>query len=173
MSLTSHFSARLLRTVCTAALAAFSLLPAQAPDSTQVPVADSLSEQLPEAPGNGDTLVDAAATLEALSAVPDSVSNPEPGKDSAAPSRQIKSVLYLGSGENSPWFHLGVLYAVEAYSVPVDSVVGTSWGAFIGYLWAKGVALDDVQRILRDEDFSRILYSGKGAAGEPRYRLPV
>lgn len=175
MSLTSRFSARLFRTVCTAALAAFSLLPAQATDSTQALVADTLSGQLPESPGNVDSLADAAATLEALSTVPDSVQNrnPEPEKDSAVSSRQIKSVLYLGGGENSPWFHLGVLYAVEAYSVPVDSVVGTSWGAFVGYLWTKGVSLDDIQRILRDEDFSRILSSKEGFAGEPRYRLPV
>jgi len=175
MSLTSRFSARLFRTVCTAALAAFSLLSAQATDSTQALVADTLSGQLPESPGNVDSLADAAATLEALSTVPDSVQNrnPEPEKDSAVSSRQIKSVLYLGGGENSPWFHLGVLYAVEAYSVPVDSVVGTSWGAFVGYLWTKGVSLDDIQRILRDEDFSRILSSKEGFAGEPRYRLPV
>lgn len=62
----------------------------------------------------------------------------------------LKSVLYLGGGENSPWFHLGVLYAIEAFQIPVDSVVGTSWGAWIGALWTMGVSLDDIQRMMLD-----------------------
>ncbi len=63
---------------------------------------------------------------------------------------QLKTVLYLSGGERSPWFHLGVLYAVEEYGIPVDSVVGTSWGAWVGSLWTKGVALDEIQRLLMD-----------------------
>ncbi|MBR2074790.1 MAG: hypothetical protein IJ977_05910, partial [Fibrobacter sp.] len=54
------------------------------------------------------------------------------------PSGPKKSVLYLSGGERSPWFHLGVLYAIETYKVRIDSVVGTSWGAFVGYLWTHG-----------------------------------
>ena len=61
-----------------------------------------------------------------------------------------KSVLYLSGGERSPWFHLGVLYAIETYKVRIDSVVGTSWGAFVGYLWTHGMTLDDIQRVLLD-----------------------
>ena len=61
-----------------------------------------------------------------------------------------KSVLYLSGGERSPWFHLGVLYAIESYKVRIDSVVGTSWGAFVGYLWTHGMTLDDIQRVLLD-----------------------
>jgi NTE family protein len=61
-----------------------------------------------------------------------------------------KSVLYLSGGEHSPWFHLGVLYAIENYGVRIDSVVATSWGAFVGYLWTHGMPLDDIQRVLRD-----------------------
>jgi len=64
--------------------------------------------------------------------------------------RELKSVLYLGGGEHSVWYHLGVLYAIESYAIPVDSIVGTSWGAYVGYLWAKGVPLDDIQRALLD-----------------------
>lgn len=64
--------------------------------------------------------------------------------------RPKKSVLYLSGGENSAWFHLGVLYAIESYSIPVDSVVASSWGAYVGFLWAKGLSLDDIQRLLLD-----------------------
>lgn len=67
--------------------------------------------------------------------------------DSAAP---LKTVLYLGGGERSPWFQLGVLYAIEEYSIPVDSIVATSWGAWIGALWSRGVPLDDIQKLMLD-----------------------
>ncbi len=69
---------------------------------------------------------------------------------SSLPSGPKKSVLYLSGGERSPWFHLGVLYAIENYKVRIDSVVGTSWGAFVGYLWTHGMTLDDIQRVLLD-----------------------
>ena len=64
-----------------------------------------------------------------------------------------RTVLYLGGGSRSPWYSLGVLYAVRDYRVPVDSVVGTSWGAFVGSLWASGFELDEIQRILTDTLF--------------------
>ncbi|MBR4786190.1 MAG: hypothetical protein IK012_13205 [Fibrobacter sp.] len=90
-------------------------------------------------------------------------------------SKPLKSVLYLGGGENSPWFHLGVLYAIETYSVPVDSIVGTSWGAYVGALWAKGVAPDDIQRILLDSDLDSLAGFGAddASAGNERFAIPV
>jgi len=70
---------------------------------------------------------------------PDSLRNPKP-----------KSVLYLGGGEQSPWYYLGALYAIEEYKIPVDSIVATSWGAWMGALWSLGVSIDDLQRIMLD-----------------------
>ena len=64
--------------------------------------------------------------------------------------KKSKSVLYLGGGERSPWFHLGALYALEEYKIPVDSIVATSWGAWMGALWALGVSIDDIQRLMMD-----------------------
>lgn len=64
-----------------------------------------------------------------------------------------KTVLYLGGGIRSPWYSLGALYAVRDYRISVDSVVGTSWGAFVGSLWASGFELDEIQRILTDTLF--------------------
>ena len=64
--------------------------------------------------------------------------------------KNVKSVLYLGGGERSPWFHLGALYALEEYKIPVDSIVATSWGAWMGALWALGVSIDDIQRLMMD-----------------------
>ena len=62
----------------------------------------------------------------------------------------LKTVLYLGGGERSPWFQLGALYAIEEYGVPVDSVVATSWGAWVASLWTRGVPLDDIQKMMLD-----------------------
>lgn len=66
--------------------------------------------------------------------------------------KKTKSVLYLGGGERSPWFHLGALYALEEYKIPVDSIVATSWGAWMGALWSLGVSIDDIQRLMMDPD---------------------
>lgn len=77
----------------------------------------------------------------------------------AATDKKIKTVLYLGGGERSPWFSLGALYAIEAYNVPIDSIVATSWGAFVGALWARGLATDDIQKILLDKAI--VNYVGK------------
>lgn len=88
----------------------------------------------------------------AVVSVDSSSSQPEVLSDasSAGEKPALKTVLYLSGGERSAWFHLGVLYAIEEYGIPVDSVVGTSWGAWVGSLWAKGVPLDEIQRIMRD-----------------------
>ena len=77
--------------------------------------------------------------LWAMQLEPDSVQN-----------KNVKSVLFLGGGERSPWFHLGALYALEEYKIPVDSIVATSWGAWMGALWALGVSIDDIQRLMMD-----------------------
>lgn len=181
MSLTSRVSGRLFRTIFVAALTAFSLLaaqPSQSADSLQ-PI-DTLSANRPDSATALPPESGAVATLEALSAVPDSLQDSSKVADSSAtqePSapapHSLKSVLYLGAGNHSLWYHLGVLYAIEAYSVPVDSIVGTSWGAFVGYLWAKGVSLDDIQRILLDSDFAGLSSPDSAKVQGPRYVIPV
>lgn len=71
-------------------------------------------------------------------------------KKETTDSSSVKTVLYLGGGERSPWFQLGVLYAIEEYGIPVDSIVATSWGAWVGALWSRGVPLDDIQKLMLD-----------------------
>lgn len=91
--------------------------------------------------------------------------------------KNIKTVLYLSGGERSPWFHLGVLYAIEEFGVPVDSVVGTSWGAWIGALWAKGISPDEIQRLMLDSAIAPYVghdYSGVSLDSESdSYAWPV
>ena len=152
---------------CAAVLAAFSLLPAQEIDAlaaelngTQVVKQDSATApDTVQVPPVADTLVSPTAQDSAVA----SVSIP----------KTAKLVLYLGGGDDSPWFHLGVLYAIEAYSVPVDSVVGTSWGAFVGALWAKGVSPDNIQRILLDPDMAPIFDASEGTRHQNASSIPV
>ena len=101
-----------------------------------IPSLDSLVAQVDS--------VNRIAPSSADSATP--VAQPLPEKSSAP----LKTVLYLGGGERSPWFQLGVLYAIEEYGIPIDSIVATSWGAWIGALWSRGVPLDDIQKMMLD-----------------------
>lgn len=149
-----------------AVLAAFSLVHAQEIDALAA-----------EGSGTVVSVPDSAVRDSALQS-PEVQAQPPSALDSAVAAVSLpaakKSVLYLGGGEYSPWFHLGVLYAIEAYSVPVDSVVGTSWGAYIGALWAKGVSPDDIQRILLDSDMDAVMNSGEEKSTEnDRFAIPV
>ena len=142
-------------------LAASSCVFAQAPSDSSAARPDSVvdadllllsnMQEIPDSVAAVPVAADSAAPVAATSAAVPAAPVP---KDSAAPtaspSGPLKSVLYLGGGKNSAWYHLGVLYAIEGYSIPVDSVVGVSWGAFVGFLWAKGMPLDDIQRVLLD-----------------------
>ena len=135
MFLTRQGSARhALAFACAATLAAFSLLPAQQidalaaelPVATPAPAAPDSTKQSPAAPAafSDSAVVASPDSATAANSVPAELPLTPSALDSAVASVALpanaKSVLYLGGGENSPWFHLGVLYAIEAYSVPVD-----------------------------------------------------
>lgn len=166
-----------------AVLAAFSLLSAQTDslttsgtDSLAVPAVDTI-----QTVASADSLLSQMAdSVPQLGSVPpsDSVTqSPDSVASTNSISKPLKSVLYLGGGEHSPWFHLGVLYAIESYSIPVDSVVGTSWGAYVGFLWAKGVSLDDIQRMLLDSDIENLVGHNSiddlSRSRQRKFNLPV
>ena len=109
-----------------------------AEDSVAVPSLDSLVLQGVVETVGQDTLKRDSVAVEPVA------------KTVAVVDSSIKTVLYLGGGERSPWFQLGVLYAIEEYGIPVDSIVATSWGAWVGALWARGVPLDDIQKMMLD-----------------------
>ncbi len=183
-----------LKKVAATALVAFSMVPAQELsaellDATQN-VSDTLvaeSSAFPVQDSSAVSTLDSIIVADSLGAAKqENAVNPPSVTDAIAalPVQvpvdsvgDLKSVLYLGGGEHSVWYHLGVLYAIESYSVPVDSVVGTSWGAFVGYLWAKGVALDDIQRALLDPGVE--LLPGHNSIedlalpGERTFELPI
>ncbi|MBT1065522.1 patatin-like phospholipase family protein [Bowmanella sp. Y26] len=58
--------------------------------------------------------------------------------------------LVLGGGGARGGAHLGVIRELEARQIPVDLVVGTSIGAFVGGLYASGKSPDEIADILHD-----------------------
>ncbi len=62
--------------------------------------------------------------------------------------------LVLGGGGARGGAHLGVIRQLEQQNIPVDLIVGTSIGAFIGGLYATGHSPDDILRILDQLEWS-------------------
>lgn len=67
-----------------------------------------------------------------------------------------QSVLYLGGGEGALWYHIGVLETLEKYRIPVDTVIGSSWGAWVGALWTSGWSPAAIAGLLQDSTWAGI-----------------
>ncbi|MCP8900675.1 patatin-like phospholipase family protein [Gilvimarinus xylanilyticus] len=55
--------------------------------------------------------------------------------------------LVLGGGGARGGAHIGVLEALESQGVPIDLVVGTSIGSFVGAMYASGKSAEEIQLI--------------------------
>lgn len=73
--------------------------------------------------------------------------------------------LVLSGGSAKGMTHIGIIRALEENNIPIDYITGTSMGAIIGSLYAMGYSPDDMEALLRSEDFKR-WYSGQI---EPEY----
>ena len=73
--------------------------------------------------------------------------------------------LVLSGGGAKGMTHIGIIRAFEENNIPIDYITGTSMGAIIGSLYAMGYSPDDMEALLRSEDFKR-WYSGQV---EPEY----
>ena len=73
--------------------------------------------------------------------------------------------LVLSGGGAKGMTHIGIIRALEENNIPIDYITGTSMGAIIGSLYAMGYSPDDMEALVRSEDFKR-WYSGQV---EPEY----
>lgn len=73
--------------------------------------------------------------------------------------------LVLSGGGAKGMTHIGIIRALEENNIPIDYITGTSMGAIIGSLYAMGYSPDDMEALLRSEDFKH-WYSGQV---EPEY----
>ena len=79
-------------------------------------------------------------------------SDPPQDADSARP----KIAVVLGGGGAHGVAHLGVLRELERQKVPVDLVVGTGFGGFIGGLYAAGMTVNEINDFLFETDWRNV-----------------
>jgi NTE family protein len=63
------------------------------------------------------------------------------------PKPLAKIAVVLGAGAAKGFAHVGVLKVLESQKVPIDLVVGTSAGSFVGSLYASGIDAFGLQKI--------------------------
>lgn len=76
----------------------------------------------------------------------------------AAASAQ-KVGLVLSGGGAKGLTHIGIIRALEENHIPIDYITGTSMGAIVGSLYAMGYSPDDMEKLIKSDDFKR-WYSG-------------
>ncbi|MRR53607.1 MAG: patatin-like phospholipase family protein [Deltaproteobacteria bacterium] len=64
--------------------------------------------------------------------------------------KPVKVAVVLGAGAAKGFAHIGVLKVLEANRIPVNMVVGTSAGSFVGSLYAYGFTAFQLQKISFD-----------------------
>jgi NTE family protein len=64
--------------------------------------------------------------------------------------------LALGGGGARGVAHISVLRQLEAMHVPVDCIAGTSMGSLVGGLYASGMSVDAMERLVLTTDWNRL-----------------
>lgn len=63
--------------------------------------------------------------------------------------------LVLSGGGAKGMTHIGIIRALEENNIPIDYITGTSMGAIIGALYSMGYSPDEMEEILKSDDFKR------------------
>ena len=71
----------------------------------------------------------------------------------SVPVQAQKVGLVLSGGGAKGMAHIGVIRALEENGIPIDYVAGTSMGAIIGSLYAMGYSPDEMEELIRSDDF--------------------
>jgi len=64
--------------------------------------------------------------------------------------KPVKVAVVLGAGAAKGFAHIGVLKVLEANHIPINMIVGTSAGSFVGSLYAYGFTAYQLQKISFD-----------------------
>jgi len=65
--------------------------------------------------------------------------------------------LVLSGGGARGGAHLGIIQAFEYHNIPIDAIVGTSMGSFIGGLYASGMSSSEIERELTTMDWTEVI----------------
>ncbi len=71
--------------------------------------------------------------------------------------KELRLGIALSGGAARGLAHIGVLRALEEYDIYPQVVSGTSMGAIIGLFYAAGYSPDEMQTIMKDKNFYKIL----------------
>ena len=71
-----------------------------------------------------------------------------------SPLNAQKVGLVLSGGGAKGMAHIGVIRALEENGIPIDYIAGTSMGAVIGSLYAMGYSPDEMESLIRSDDFN-------------------
>lgn len=70
--------------------------------------------------------------------------------------KPARVALVLGAGAAKGFAHIGVIKVLEAHHIPVNMIVGTSAGSFVGSLYAYGFSAFQLQKISFDLEQSDV-----------------
>ena len=62
------------------------------------------------------------------------------------------AVIYMNGDYSSIEYHFGVLSEIERFQIPIDTVVGSQWGAFVGALWSAGWSSAQIRELIKSWD---------------------
>jgi len=65
--------------------------------------------------------------------------------------------LVLSGGGARGGAHLGMIQMMERHNIPIDGIVGTSMGSFIGGLYASGMSSSEIERELTTMDWTKVI----------------
>ncbi|HKN18180.1 MAG TPA: patatin-like phospholipase family protein [Dissulfurispiraceae bacterium] len=73
------------------------------------------------------------------------------------PQKPAKVAVVLGAGASRGFAHIGVLKVLESNNIPINLIVGTSAGSFVGSLYAYGYNAFQLQKVAIDLEKSDIV----------------
>ncbi len=82
---------------------------------------------------------------------------PKEAVKQAAPGRPARIALVLGAGASRGFAHIGVLKILEANTIPISMIIGTSAGSFVGSLYSYGYNAYQLQKMALTIDKSDIV----------------
>ena len=92
------------------------------------------------------------------------VGKDDPTVDASVDKAQVKGrptiALALGGGGARSAAHVGVLRVLKEANIPIDYIVGNSMGSIVGGLYAAGVPLDDIEKMLLDNSLKKSYIPG-------------
>ena len=84
-----------------------------------------------------------------------------------------KIALVLSGGGARGGAHVGVLKVLEENHIPIDMIIGTSMGSFVGGLYASGMSPDEIGTMLKTTDWEKYIRSDFDRADMPMRRKDV